>query len=134
MLIADREGTIAFFLSNKTATCEVQNRSYLYSFQRTWIYNPDLMLQFAHHLATEYEKRGEQVTVHAWTDLSLNGRPRVNIVDPEVDLASTGRTLGHHAWLIDLDDATHVDKPVAPPCPDPPPVERTAADQAPRAD
>ncbi|HLG12559.1 MAG TPA: HTTM domain-containing protein [Dehalococcoidia bacterium] len=138
MLIADRKGSaIAFFLESKTeeATCIVNTRSYLYSFQTPWLLSPDAVVQFAHHLAAEYTKRGADVEVHAWTDVGLNGRSARSWIDPEVDLASVSRTLGHHGWLTDIDDATHIELPVAQPCPDPPPLERVApAQQRPTLD
>ena len=133
MLIADREGLIVFFLRSKTgeATCEVDTRGYLYAFQRGWLYYPDTIVQFAHHLASEYKKRGEDFTVHAWTDISLNGRSRRALVDPEVDLASVSPTLGHHSWLRDVDDDTRLKRPVAERCPDPEPKRVRPAQQVP---
>jgi hypothetical protein len=126
MLTANRDGEVVFFLRNKTneGTCEINTRGYLYAFQRAWIYNPDVMIQFAEHLASEYRKRGAIVAVHAWSNVSLNGRSPRALVDPEVDLASVGRTFAHHTWLTDVDTATPLERPRAERCPDPADIER----------
>jgi hypothetical protein len=120
------DAQIAFFLESKTAegSCEVNIDSYLYPFQRAWLLTPDLMVQFAHHVADEYRKRGADVAVYAWTDVSLNDRTPRLLVDPKVDLASVSRTLGHHSWLRDRDDTTRLERPQSQPCPDPLPLER----------
>jgi hypothetical protein len=133
MLISHRQGSILFYLKSKDqdATCLVSTRSYLYSFQTPWLYNPDVAIQFARHVAAEYERRGGNVEVHAWTSVTVNGRSARLLFDPEVDLASVSRTLGHHSWLTDMNDARAIERPEAPACPDPPPLER--AGQPPQA-
>jgi hypothetical protein len=126
MLIAHRQGSITFLLTNKGAegTCEINNRSYLYAYQRAWLYNPDLMVQFAHYIANEYEKRGASVDVNVWAAVTLNGREPRLLADPEVDLTTVGRTLGHHDWLLDLDGPPVTERLAAPPCPDPDPLQQ----------
>jgi hypothetical protein len=126
MLTTERSGAVVFYLRSKTAdaTCEVNTRSYLYSFQTPLLHIPDMIVQAAHHIAAEYRERGADVAVHAWTDVSLNGHPYRLFVDPEVDLASVDRTLGHYEWVQDRNDPMRLDRPVALPCPDPIPPER----------
>ena len=50
---------------------------------------PDLILQLAHHVRDDFERRGlGPVEVHADAVASLNGRRLSALVDPEVDLAT----------------------------------------------
>lgn len=64
---------------------------------------PELIVQYAHFLADKHKKdAGEEVIVKATSEVSLNGRPRQPIVDPEVDLASENRSLKHYDWIIPL--------------------------------
>jgi hypothetical protein len=126
MLIANRQGSITFLLTNRGAegSCEVNTRSYLYAYQRAWLYNPDNMIQFAHHVAGEYRKRGADVEVNVWAAVVLNGREARLLADPEVDLATVDRTLGHHDWLLDVDGPPVTQRLAAPPCPDPEPLQQ----------
>ncbi len=65
---------------------------------------PDMVLQFAHHLADIWakEKGHPNVEVHANVKCSLNRRRRALLLDPERDLAKEKRTLGHADWILPL--------------------------------
>jgi hypothetical protein len=64
---------------------------------------PDMILQFAHHLAAEKSARDYPgVTVKARIEATLNGRPPQTFIDPEVDLASQPRSLRRSAWIVPL--------------------------------
>ncbi|MGH7198557.1 MAG: HTTM domain-containing protein [Candidatus Omnitrophota bacterium] len=64
---------------------------------------PDMILQFAKHLAKEYEKKGHPgVKVHASVFASLNGRKAQQMIDPEVDLAAQPRNLMPAPWILPL--------------------------------
>jgi uncharacterized membrane protein YphA (DoxX/SURF4 family) len=133
MLLADRGGSMAFFLRNKSTDelCHLNITSYIHRFQVGWLRSPDVMVQFAQHVAGKYKDRGINVAVHAWSEVSVNGRANRALVEPDVDLASVSRTLGHHAWLTDVETAPTVDRPTAPACPDPPPLGSRIVPQAP---
>lgn len=61
---------------------------------------PDLIHQFAIHLAEEYRKEYDMdVEVRVDTKVSLNGREAAVLVDPGVDLAKEPRNLWHKAWI-----------------------------------
>ncbi|HIG73126.1 MAG TPA: vitamin K-dependent gamma-carboxylase [Bacteroidetes bacterium] len=65
---------------------------------------PDLILAFAHRLRDEALAAGhEDVSVHAWIEIRLNGRPPQAFVDPEVDLAAQPRSLAPKPWILPLD-------------------------------
>jgi vitamin K-dependent gamma-carboxylase len=61
---------------------------------------PDLIHQFAIHLAEEYRKEyGMEVAVSVDTKVSLNGREPTVLIDPGVDLAKEPRNLWHKPWV-----------------------------------
>ncbi|MAQ18005.1 MAG: hypothetical protein CMN30_24810 [Sandaracinus sp.] len=65
---------------------------------------PDLILAYAHHLARRWEREGRgPVEVHADGWVSLNGRRRQRLIDPEVDLAQVSDGFAPKAWILPLD-------------------------------
>jgi hypothetical protein len=64
---------------------------------------PDMILQFAHHLAERFREAGRaDVEVRARAKVSLNGRVPQLLVDPAVDLAREPRTLLTARWILPL--------------------------------
>lgn len=62
--------------------------------------NPSRLVQFAHHLSDLHDG----AEVRAETSVSLNGRDRVPLVDPDVDLAAVPQWWwGHAEWILPLD-------------------------------
>lgn len=66
---------------------------------------PDLILQFAHHLRDMWkiEKGYENIKVTSASYCGLNGRKMRPYTDPEVDLASIPRSLKHNNWIKPFD-------------------------------
>ncbi|MDJ0950989.1 MAG: HTTM domain-containing protein, partial [Alphaproteobacteria bacterium] len=67
---------------------------------------PDMILQFAHHLERVYrEEEGiPDVEVRANVWVSLNGRPRARMVDPDRDLTQIDRSMRHADWILPLQE------------------------------
>ncbi len=64
---------------------------------------PDMILQYAHHLARRWQEDGyDRVEIRAEVVASLNGRPPAPLVDPTVDLAAQPRSLGAASWIMPL--------------------------------
>lgn len=64
---------------------------------------PDMILQFAHHLAWAMEEKGYgEVAVYAHAMVSLNGREPELLIDPTVDLSKVKRSLAHSKWILPL--------------------------------
>jgi vitamin K-dependent gamma-carboxylase len=64
---------------------------------------PDMILQFAHHLARAMREKGYgDVEVYVTARVSLNGREPELMIDPKVDLAKVKRSLGHNTWILPL--------------------------------
>jgi hypothetical protein len=64
---------------------------------------PDMILQFAHHLADlEQARTGVRPVVNARVVASLNGRPFQELIDPTVDLAAQPVNLAPAHWIVPL--------------------------------
>ncbi len=63
---------------------------------------PDLILQYAHHLAArlEHELPGSAIEVRADVFVSLHGRPHRRLIDPEVDLVRERDGLANKPWIL----------------------------------
>ena len=72
--------------------------------------HPDMILQFAHFLRDEYQKKGwEEVAVYAKIRAGLNGRKYQTYIDPDVDLAKEEWSFFEESdWIVPL--AKDVDK------------------------
>ena len=69
---------------------------------------PDLILQFAHHVADRLSVDGARPRVYADVRCSLNGRDYVPLIDPTVDLAAEARSLAPAGWILPLDATLEV--------------------------
>ena len=72
---------------------------------RTMPSRPDMILQFAHHLARVWaeEEGTERVEVRARVCASLNGRPAALLIDPNRDLVPVERNLWQADWILPLE-------------------------------
>lgn len=62
---------------------------------------PDLILQLAHHIADDFERRGlGEVEVRVEAKVSLNGRPAALLIDPDVDLTQIKDGVAVASWLL----------------------------------
>lgn len=85
-------------------TREIDALDYLTFYQlREMRRQPDMILQFSHHLSGELQREGEdRPAVHVRAAASLNGRRPQWIIDPAVDLAARERSMAHAPWIIPL--------------------------------
>ncbi|MBM3265816.1 MAG: HTTM domain-containing protein [candidate division Zixibacteria bacterium] len=106
MKLRDKEAHVWFRVKNPKTGEEWQEEPGRYFTKRQvqkMGTRPDMMLQFAHFLANEYQKIGyPDVEVYAETEVSLNGRARQKLIDPETDLAAQPRTLSAARWIVPL--------------------------------
>jgi len=62
---------------------------------------PDVMWQFAQRLKKEYAKKGIDIEVYVRAFVSVNGKPRKQLIDPKVDLASVKWSpFKHQEWIL----------------------------------
>jgi vitamin K-dependent gamma-carboxylase len=70
---------------------------------RQMSYRPDMILQFAHHVAElEQESTGVRPVVNVRVLASLNARPFQELIDPTVDLAAQPVSLAPAHWIVPL--------------------------------
>jgi len=83
---------------------EIDPREYLSPRQvRAMSRHPDMILQFAHHLADlEQARTGVRPVVNARAVASLNARPFQELIDPTVDLAAQPVSLAPAHWIVPL--------------------------------
>jgi hypothetical protein len=68
--------------------------------------SPDMILEYAHHLAGEFAARGiRDVEVFADAYAAINGRPSQRLVDPGVDLARERDSLRPARWILPREHA-----------------------------
>jgi hypothetical protein len=68
---------------------------------------PDLILQLAHHIREDAERRGfGPVEVHVDARVSLNGRRSQPLIDPSIDLAAMRDGVAPKPWVMPAPAAT----------------------------
>jgi vitamin K-dependent gamma-carboxylase len=104
VMVREKNGSITFIVRSKHTgrVWHVTPRSYLTRFQeREMSGQPDLILQLAHHIRDDFERRGRgPVEVRVDALVSLNGRRLARLIDPEEDLASIRDGMGRAAWIL----------------------------------
>ncbi len=74
---------------------------YLTKFQESELSSqPDLIVQLAHHVARDFERRGRDVAVFATAYSNLNGRRPAPLVDPTLDLTQVEDGLGPAGYIL----------------------------------
>jgi hypothetical protein len=83
---------------------EIDPREYLSPRQvREMRRHPDMIRQFAHHIADlEQARTGVRPVVNARVVASLNARPYQELIDPTVDLAGQPDSLAPAHWIVPL--------------------------------
>jgi vitamin K-dependent gamma-carboxylase len=102
VMIREKHGSVMFvarFADGRQL--EVPPNNYLaWRQEREMGAQPDLILQLAHRIGDDLHAKGHTAfTLHAITQVSLNGRPATPLIDPDVDLLSiTDR--GPRTWVL----------------------------------
>ena len=106
MKLRSKESEAKFFVTDKTTggTQVVDPVSDLNRSQSEEMSSrPDMILQYARHLAAEARLRGAtDVEVRAVVKTALNGRAAQLLIDPSVDLAAQPRSLRAAPWIMPL--------------------------------
>ena len=106
VMIREKHGDVVFearFATGKKL--EIPPHNYLTARQeREMAGQPDLILQLARHVAADLRAKGYPAfQLHAITQVSLNGRRPVGMIDPAVDLLSI-RDVGPRNWVLPAPD------------------------------
>lgn len=106
MKLRTKAGEALFTITDPRSgqTWTINPKDYLESHQVTkMITKPDLLVLFSHFLAEEKKSQGyDDVQVRARVMVSLNGRERQLLIDPNVDLAKEEVRLLPTPWIIPL--------------------------------
>ena len=104
VMVMEKDGSVELRVREPSTgrRWEVLPTQYLTRYQSKMMSSqPDMILQLAHIVADDFRARGvhdPQVRVDAF--VSLNGRRRARLIDPEVDLAHEPDGLGPKSWIL----------------------------------
>lgn len=110
VMLVEKEGIARLEVKDRASgrVWEVNNQDFLTPFQeKRMAVRPDHILQFAHHLATHYQKEKklqELPQVYAEVYVTLNGRVSQLLIDPTVDLTTQSRTWRQVDWILPLEE------------------------------
>jgi hypothetical protein len=104
VMLMEKGGTIFFHVKdpNTGRRSEIINAQYLTDFQEAQMATqPDMILQYAHFLANQYQKKGiKNPVVTAESYVTLNGSGSRLYIDSTVNLAAEQETFGHKKWIL----------------------------------
>jgi len=108
VMVMEKSGVAGFIVRDPDSgrTWRVPATDYWTRYQSAMMATqPDMILEAAHVIAAEFRGRGVRAPeVRADVLVSLNGRPRRRLVDPEVDLAREPDAFGPYRWLLPAPD------------------------------
>jgi Vitamin K-dependent gamma-carboxylase len=104
VMLMEKGGTAFFHVKDPETgkRTEIINSQYLTDFQETQMSTqPDMILQFAHILAADYQKRGiKNPIVTAESYVTLNGSGSRLYIDTTVNLANVADGFSHKKWIL----------------------------------
>ncbi|SDL37053.1 Vitamin K-dependent gamma-carboxylase [Catalinimonas alkaloidigena] len=112
VMLMEKAGYVTFHITDPATghVSEVYASDYLTPQQEKMMATqPDMMLQFAHFLHDEFQKRGiadPQVRAEAY--VTLNGQGSRLFLDPTVDLAQERESFRHKRWILPYQATPHL--------------------------
>ncbi|MEH0154402.1 HTTM domain-containing protein [Limibacter armeniacum] len=107
VMLMEKAGHITFYVENPENgnRVEIVNSDYLTPLQEKMMATqPDMILQFAHHLTAIYQEKGiEKPKVYAKCYVTLNGRPSKPFIDPTVNLAEEYDSFANKGWILPME-------------------------------
>ena len=104
VMVREKNASLTYIVREKNTgrVRHVTPRSYVNRVQeREFSTQPDLILQLAHHIRDDFERRGfGPVEVRVDAVASLNGRRLARMIDPDVDLATVRDGIGSATWIL----------------------------------
>jgi hypothetical protein len=104
VMLMEKTGLATFTIKDKLNNRfeEVDNQQYLTKQQEKMMSTqPDMMLQFAHFLVREYQKKGySKPEVYVSSYVALNGRGSRIFIDPKVNLVEKKEGWKHKDWVL----------------------------------
>lgn len=107
VMLMEKSGYAQFTVKDDAGkTIVVNNQEFLTVLQEKMMSTqPDFILQYAHLLRDEYQKRGfKNPQVYADVYVSLNGRLGQIFINPEIDLAKEKDNFAPKSWILPFND------------------------------
>lgn len=107
VMLMEKAGHATFTISDRKNNKQAQAANYDYltpKQEKMMAMQPDMMLQYAHFLADEYQIKGfedPEVTVDAF--VTLNGRRNQRFIDPNTNLAAIKDDWSNKDWILPND-------------------------------
>lgn len=104
VMLMEKAGTAFFFVHDKATgrEIEVDNKNYLtYMQEKMMATQPDMMVDYAKFLKTEFEKKGfKEPSITAQSYVTINGCGSREFIDPTVDLSSQSNSFfKNKSWV-----------------------------------
>lgn len=111
VMLMEKNAYTTFVVKDKTGKiAEVRNKDYLTPQQEKQMSTqPDMILQFAHFIAEEYNKNKGFMDAEVYVDsyAALNGHPSQPFIDNSVDLAKQPINFAPKKWILPFKMETH---------------------------
>jgi hypothetical protein len=107
VMLMEKAGSIQFTVKDSNGNFEIVNpKDYLSPLQEKMMATqPDMILQFAHHLRNKYQELGySNPSVYADSYVTLNGRLGKQFINPNTDLAKEEESFAHKDWIKPFTD------------------------------
>jgi hypothetical protein len=106
MMLREKQGNLHYFVMSKDRKnyLSVPLSEFISKRQLSNVIGkPDLILNLAHQIRDHYQDEwNKPVSVYASSVVSLNGRPKIEMIEPGTDLAAQPRTLKSYQWIRPL--------------------------------
>lgn len=107
VMLMEKAGNATFYVKDKgqKKAFMVPNYEYLTPQQEKMMATqPDMILQYAHYLEEVYQSKGmTDPVITADVQVTLNGQPSRQYIDPSVDLTELQDTWKHKNWILNDD-------------------------------
>ncbi|MDZ7695199.1 MAG: HTTM domain-containing protein [Balneolaceae bacterium] len=104
VMLMEKAGHTTFNVQNPETGASWQVAKYDYltrNQEKMMATQPDMILQFAHHLEKMYREQGlGDVKITAESKVTLNGKRSTPMIDPGVDLTEQQRGFAHKDWIL----------------------------------
>jgi hypothetical protein len=108
VMLMEKAGVAFFYITDPKSgdRWEVTNRDFLtVNQEKMMATQPDMILQFAHHLEDYYQRQGiKNVEVRAESMVTLNGRESRSLINPSVDLTNEKESFKAKNWITSFED------------------------------
>lgn len=108
VMLVEKAGNATFYIKNPVTGREgiVDNQEFLNIHQiKQMSFQPDMILEFAHYLASHYEKQyGVKPHVRAEVYVTMNGSSSRLLIDPTVNLANEEESLKPKKWILPFEE------------------------------